>query len=281
MKRISKNSNQYPSLLAEIAQPPKELHIVGKLPDLPMVAIVGTRKMSDYGKQATYRLSHDLAKAGLVIVSGLALGIDAVAHQAAIDAGGVTIAVLGCGLDTIYPSINKPLAQNIVASGGCLISEYDIGVQPFKSHFPARNRIIAGMSLATIVTEAESKSGSLITANFALQENRQVMAVPGNIFSPRSCGPNDLIKMGAIAVTSGIDVLTQLGLVSPKLTTKPIKADSIEEETIIGLIDRGVSSNQALIEQTGMEAAQFAHLISLMEITGKIRNIGGGTWIIR
>lgn len=281
MQHTIRNSKDYPALLSQIAQPPTKLYINGELPDLPMVAIVGTRRVTDYGKQVTYRLSYELAKAGLAIVSGLALGVDSVAHQAALDAKGKTVAVLGCGLDTIYPSTNRQLAQEVIKNGGCLISEYGEGTRPYKANFPARNRIIAGVSLATIVTEADSKSGSLITANFALQENRQVMAVPGNIFSPRSCGPNNLIKAGAMAVSSAIDVLVQLGLTSPALQAEPIKADSPEERQIISLIDQGITSNQALIEQTGLEAAQFAHLISLMEITGKIRNIGGGSWVLR
>lgn len=281
MKYITLKSNDYPPLLADIMRPPKQLYLHGKIQDLPMVAVIGTRKMTDYGKQVTYRLSYDLAKAGLVVVSGLALGVDAIAHRAALDAGGHTMAVLGCGLDNIYPSRHQTLAAEIVSRGGCLVTEYENGTKPFKSHFPARNRIIAGLSLATIVTEADSKSGSLITANFALQENRQIMAVPGNIFSSKSCGPNNLIKAGAIAITSAIDVLAQLGLSSPALEAKPIKAESREEKQIIDLITQGVSSNQSLIDHTGIEAAQFAHIISLMEITGKIRNIGGGSWVIR
>lgn len=279
MQKLSLNDPSYPSLLGQIARPPKQIYLQGRLPDLPMIAIVGTRKMTDYGKQATYRLSYDLAKAGLVIVSGLALGIDAVAHQAALDAGGRTIAVLGSSLDEVYPATNRRLSEQIIQSDGCLISEYPPGTKPFKSNFPARNRIIAGLSLATIVTEAESKSGSLITANFALQENRLVMAIPGNIFNPRSGGPNNLIKAGALAVTSAVDALAQLGLSCPALETTPVKAASQEEAAILELISQGIVTNQALIEKSGLPAAQFAHLISLMEITGKIRNLGAGQWV--
>lgn len=281
MKCIKLNSKQYPQYISQIANPPKQLYILGELPELPMVAIVGTRKITDYGKQATYRLSYELARAGLVVISGLALGVDAVAHQAALDAGGKTIAVMGSGLDEVYPAANRRLAADIINKGGALVSEYPVSTKPFKAHFPARNRIIAGLSLATIVTEADSKSGSLITANFALQENRLVMAVPGNVFNPRSCGPNNLIKSGAIAITSAVDALAGLGLAIPELAVKPVKADSAEEAAIIKLIDQGVNSNQSLIEQTGLEVAQFAHLISLMEITGKIRNLGGGQWALR
>lgn len=279
MKKLSPSHQLYPTLLGQIACPPKQLYVAGQLPDLPAIAIVGTRKVSDYGKQVTYRLSYDLAKAGFVIISGLALGVDTIAHQAALDANGRTIAVLGNGLDEIYPRTNRSLATQIIKTGGGVISEYDPGTQPFKSNFPARNRIIAGLSLATIVTEAESKSGSLITANFALQQDRTVMAVPGSIFNPRSTGPNNLIKSGALAITSAVDVLAELGFSSPTLAPKPVRADSDEEATILALISQGVATNQALIEQSGLEAAQFAHVISLMEITGKVRNLGAGQWV--
>ncbi len=281
MKYTFLKSKSIPLDLQQIAQPPKMLHLAGQIPDLPRIAIVGTRRVTDYGRQITYRLSYDLARAGLTIVSGLALGVDTIAHQAALDAGGKTIAVLGSGLDNIYPSSNQRLAQDIIKQGGALLSEYPASATPFKSHFPARNRIIAGLSLATIVTEADSKSGSLITANYALVENRLVMAVPGNVFNPRSCGPNNLIKAGAIVVSDAVDVLASLGLTSPKLATKPVKADSPQEALILKLISEGICDNQSLIEQSELEAAQFAHLISLMEITGKIRNLGGGQWAVK
>lgn len=280
MKYIQHNSKDYTGILRDISNPPKGLYLVGSVPDLPMVSIVGSRAISDYGKFVTYRLAYDLAKAGMCIVSGMALGVDAIAHQAALDAGGSTLAVLAGGLDNPSPRSNYNLFKRIVESGGGVISEYPEGTTPFKQNFPARNRIIAGLSLATIITEANAKSGSLITANFALQSNRMVMAVPGNVTSPRSAGPNNLIKLGAKAVTDAVDVLAELGLVSEVLAPKKIGADSAEEAKLIELIAGGHNTTEALIDSSEIEAARIATILSLMEITGKVRNIGSGQWVL-
>lgn len=243
-----------------------------------MIAIVGSRNITEYGKHVTYHLSYDLAKAGMCIVSGLAYGVDSVAHRAALDAKGYTVAVLGNAINNIYPITNRGLAEKIIERGA-VISEYAPGVNTQKFNFPARNRIIAGLSLATIVPEANAKSGSLITANFALQANRLVMAMPGNTTSLRSAGPNNLIKHGAQLVTDATDVLATLGLQSNVVTTKPVKADSREEAQILSFLSEQSLSTQQLIEKTQIEAAQLASILSLMEITGKIRNLGAGSWI--
>lgn len=274
---INLQSPNYPKLLREISNPPTKLFIKGELPDQPAVAIVGSRRPSQYGRQVTYRLASDLAKAGVTVISGLALGIDSVAHQAALEAGGRTIAVLACGLDRIYPSSNQGLAER-VAGQGALISDYPKGTEPLRHHFPARNRIIAGLSQAVIVTEASAKSGALITANFALEQNRQVMAVPGNITSPMSAGPNNLIKAGALPITDSSDVLAALDV---EYSTKKVRADSKEEALILELLEKGINSTQKLIEASGLAAAQFANIISLMEISGKVRNLGAGNWVPR
>lgn len=269
----------YPKLLLETPYPPTELHVLGDLPKSLTVAVVGSRRATEYGRGVTYRLSYDLAKAGLTVVSGLALGIDATAHQGALDAGGQTVAVLAHGLDRVYPVSNQKLADAVVASGGGLISEYEPGIQPQKHHFPARNRIIAGLSKAVIITEADAESGALITANFALDYNRQVMAVPGNITSLRSAGPNNLLKSGAAPVTDAAEVIALLGFSSKELQPKPVSAKSPEEAKILELLKQGCNSSQALIEQSGLTASQFANLISLMEITGKVSNLGAGVWV--
>ncbi len=277
---ISYKSSQYPGLLRGISSPPQQLFIQGQLPTGPYVAMVGTRKPTDYGRLITHRLATDLARAGVVIVSGLALGIDAVAHQAAVEAGGQTVAVLGNGIGAIYPPSNRGLGEKILASGGAIVSEYAPGVEPFKGNFPARNRIIAGLSLAVVVTEADASSGSLITANFALEQGRTVMAVPGNITSLRSAGPNNLIKSGALPVTDATDVLNGLDLEAKQLQ-QPVKADSAEEAQILQLMAAGHATTDALITASGLDAARFANIISLMEITGKVRNLGAGNWISR
>lgn len=277
---INFQSPDYPDQLRQIASPPKQLYSVGDLPQGHYVAIVGTRRPTDYGRQVTYQLSSQLAGAGFVIVSGLAIGIDAVAHQAAIEAGGKTVAVLGNGIGQIYPTSNRWLGEKIIETGGAIISEYPPGVQPFKQNFPARNRIKAGLCLAVIVTEADARSGSLITANFALEQGKAVMAVPGNITSLRSAGPNNLIKTGAMPVTDFTDVINALDVGKLEMQ-KPVKADSAEEAQILELLAAGVNSSDLLIQTSGLEAARFANIISLMEITGKVRNLGAGQWISR
>jgi DNA processing protein len=281
IQHIKFKSKQYPQLLRDISAPPKELYCLGTIPDLPMVAIVGSRRPTDYGRKVTYRIAADLARAGICLVSGLAYGIDAIAHQAALEAGGKVVAVLGTPLDTIYPASNRNLAKEILKTGGAIISEYAVGTNTQRFNFPTRNRIIAGLSLAVLVTEADASSGSLITANFAITNNRLVMAVPGSVDSPRSAGPNNLLKTGAKPVTDAVDVLAELELVSPRLAPKTVRADSKEEAQIIELLNEGVNTTHDLIEQTEIGASQIASILSLMEITGKIRNMGAGQWIVR
>ena len=280
IKEIDFNSNSYPSQLIDINSPPKKLYATSNIPELPMVSIVGTRRPTNYGIATTHKLAGDLARAGFCIVSGLAMGVDAIAHKAALEVGGSTLAVLGSGLNIPYPRSNSGLYKEIISSKNCCaISEYLPDATPYKSHFPARNRIIAGLSLVTIVTEADAKSGSLITANFALQNNRTVMAVPGNINASRSAGPNNLIKNGAHLITDTSDVLSYMGLKSPQLIHKSPKADSKEEQIILNLLSEGSLTTQQLIDATEIDAVSLSSIISLMEITGKIRNLGAGSWI--
>lgn len=280
IQHIRYNDNSFPSLLRGIASPPKELYIAGALPELPMVAIVGTRKPTSYGSEVTYRIASELARAGFCVVSGMALGIDSIVHKAVLEAGGSTLAVLGCGLDKPYPRANTGLFEAIIKSGGAVVSEYPDGTEPLRFNFPARNRIIAGLSMATVVTEADAKSGSLITANFALQANRMVMAVPGNTTSLRSAGPNNLIKSGAHLVTGASDILALLGFLSPQLVRAKPKADSKQEAIIMDLLEVKSLTSQQLIEETKIDAISLASIMSLMEITGKIKNLGAGSWIL-
>lgn len=276
ISKISYKSSKYPDQLRQIANPPKDLFVLGKFPIGPAVAIVGSRKPTEYGKLVTYQLANELSRAGVAIVSGLAYGIDAIALQAVVENGGVGMAILAHGLNQIYPVTNRSLAIKILAKGA-LISEYANEVTPRKYHFVARNRIISGLTSATIITEADASSGSLITANFALNQDRLVMAVPGNIDSPRSAGPNNLLKSGAIPITCAADVLSALNM--DGIAQTPIKAESQEEALVLDLLTHGVTSSQALIEQSRLSASQFANIISLMEITGKVRNLGAGQWV--
>ncbi len=280
IQEFNYNSKGYPDLLRNISSPPKKLFYLGSIPNLPMVAIVGTRKPTEYGKQITYKIAYDLASAGICVVSGLAYGIDGIAHSAALDAGGKVVAVLGTPLNTIYPVANRNLAKSILSKGGAIISEYRVGTSTQRFNFPARNRIIAGLSLATIVTEADAQSGSLITANFAITNDRMVMAVPGNITSPRSAGPNNLIKLGARPVTDASDVLAELELKSTVLKSHKIAPANKEEALVIQLIENGHVNTHAMIENSEFDAARLAHVLSLMEITGKIRNLGAGQWVV-
>lgn len=210
---LTLEDNNYPKNLKEIYLPPAILYLRGKVlkKDGMAISIVGSRKVTEYGIKVTESISKALASRGLTIVSGLALGVDTVAHKAALKTGARTIAVLGCGVEKPYPYVNTKLATEI-AKNGAIISEYPIGTPPLKHHFPARNRIISGLSLGTVVTEAAERSGALITAKDALEQGREVFAVPGSLGNENSKGPNNLIKMGAKPVTEVSDILEELGL---------------------------------------------------------------------
>lgn len=207
--KITMENEKYPILLKQIYDPPKCLYVMGNIEILnnPSIAIVGCREATEYGKKAATYFSYNLAKQNVTIVSGLARGIDSYSHIGALKANGKTIAVIGSGLDIIYPKENEQLAKKIVEQGGAIISEYPLGTRPQKEHFPARNRIISGISQATLVIEAKEKSGSLITADFAMEQGKDVYSVPGNINSKNSVGTNNLIKDGAIPVSKFSDIL--------------------------------------------------------------------------
>ncbi|MBL7141619.1 DNA-protecting protein DprA [Patescibacteria group bacterium] len=214
MQTINIKDKNYPELLREIYDPPQTLYVNGQLKakEKYPLAVVGTRKVSLYGQKITRSLVRALSQAGFTIISGLALGVDGLAHQTTLDAGGKTIAVLGSSLDIIYPSSHQQLAQKIIKSKGAIVSEYEPKTRPSKWTFPARNRIVAGLSLGTLVVEAPKKSGALITARFALEQGREVFAVPGSVYNENSAGCNLLIKMGAKPVTKPEDILESFNL---------------------------------------------------------------------
>ncbi len=277
--------SSYPKLLVEIYDCPAVLYVRGNVEILnkPSLAVVGSRKYTNYGAKVARDLSVSVAGAGAVIVSGLALGIDAVAHRAALDAGGLTVGVLGCGLDQIYPVANFNLGQEIIEKGGALISEFPIGTPAFRQNFPIRNRIIAGLSKATLVVEAAEDSGSLITAGLALEYNRDVMAVPGNIDSLSSIGTNNLIKQGAIPVTSPEDILQVLEIETTELSSEASKIlpETDEEKKILALLHSGPKSGTELIAESGLNVVALNSTLSGMELKGLIENIGGGRYQIR
>jgi len=279
ISKISLKNAQFPDKLREINDPPKSINVLGTLPEGVYVGIVGTRAPTAYGEKVTYQLASGLAAAGAVIVSGLAIGLDGIAHRAALEAGGKAVAVLAHGLDQIYPVRHRGLARDILAGGGALVSEYDEGELPLPFHFVERNRIIAGLSTALIVTEAAAKSGTLITARDAKESGRTVMAVPGNITSAYSAGPNNLIRIGAVPITSVADAIVELGFHAREAV--PVPAASKDEAELLKLLGDGAATSDQLIGQSGLSPAEFANIISLMEITGKVRNLGAGNWVAR
>lgn len=268
---------QFPKPLLEIPQPPKTLYIRGKLPseEMTYLAVVGSRKYTSYGKDICQKLIRGLKDYPIVIVSGLAMGIDSIAHRTALETGLTTISFPGSGLDNsvLYPRMNIKLAQEIVDSGGCLISEFKPDSISQLYSFPQRNRLMAGISKAVLIIEAEEKSGTLITARMALDYNRDVLAVPGSAFSSNSDGTNRLIKQGAIPVTTSEDVLLALGfdVEKPKLTDREKYADCSKEELKIIELLREPIERDELIRISGMNTAEANALLSIMEIKELIK----------
>ncbi len=279
---LTLHAPQLPLSLLPLSNPVKKLHIIGEgFDDLlhrPRLAIVGSRRFSPYGKGVTEMLASQLAEKGVVIISGLALGTDSIAHQACLSAGGQTIAVLPCGAHRVYPASHTHLAHSIVNQGGVLVTEYDGDHLPREYNFLERNRIIAALSEGVIVTEAAIRSGSLNTANHALQLGKPVFAVPGNITSPLSAGCNALIKAGAIPVTCVEDILHALEWVDVASAQKKVEGATEEERTILSLIHNGVGDGHELLIRSELEVSSFNQALTMLEITGKIRPLGANQW---
>jgi len=275
-----------PKVLQQISSPPKKLYFAGETLDnllaYPRIAVVGSRNVSPYGKQITAQLVGELAQRGIVIISGLAYGVDAIAHRAALEAGGKTIAVLPSPLEDIAPRGNRDLAQQIIDSGGALVSEYNTEeYQMLKTNFVARNRLVAGLAQAVLITEAVEKSGSLHTARFALEQGKDVLAVPGNITSTTSVGTNNLLKSGATLVTSVVDVLRALGLAEGiKARKHTPKGRNPAEQAVIDLLKRGVTDGDLLQLESGLDAAEYAQTLTMLEITGSITPLGANQWTL-
>ncbi len=271
----------YPARLLTISDPPTVLYVRGELrpEDDWAVAIVGTRHASAYGREAARTVAADLARAGVTVISGLARGIDSQAHRAALEAGGRTLAVLGSGIDIIYPWENAKLAQDIVAKGA-LVSEYPLGTQPEASNFPPRNRIISGLSRGVIVVEAGEQSGALITSDFAADQGRDVFAVPGSIFARSSQGTNRLIRDGATPVLSANDVLEALNLTTVPQQVQAqmlFPADATEALLLDQLSDDALHVDE-VSRATGLPIATVTSTLALMELKGLVRQMGGMTY---
>jgi len=278
---IKKSSRDYPKILKEIHNPPKQLYVRGNLPKDHNLnfAIVGTRAASDYGRTLAFKIAKELAELGFNIVSGLALGIDTQAHLGALEGKGRTTAVMGSAIDdnSVYPSENLNLVKKIISSGGAVISEYEPGTKSEIWFFPERNRIIAGLSQGVLVVEAPEKSGALITARAALEQNREVFAIPGSIFSKNSFGANNLIKSGAKMVTAVDDILEELNLADLK-TKKGIKEEenlTEEEKIILNIIEKESIHIDKICKESKMAAGKVLSIVSVLEIRGIIKNIGG------
>lgn len=283
VNKLTLSSPQFPDRLRHIADPPKELYCLGNLHkalDRPCLAVVGSRKVSPYGQAVTLKLARQAAEQGITIVSGLALGVDALGHRAALEAGGTTIAVMAGGLSKISPATNRQLAEDILKKDGVIVTEYDMDVQPFKISFVARDRLISGLSDAVLISEAAVKSGSLHTANFALEQGRTVMAVPGNITSELSVGTNNLIKMGAAPVTELRDILAAMNLtIAEGKTTVPL-GTTPEETAILALIHAGTSDASELLQLSKLNPPVFNQALTMLEINSKIRPLGAGHWTL-
>jgi DNA processing protein len=267
VQKLSRRDPGYPSLLAELYDPPQNLFVRGEIDALtdPGVAVVGARSCSAYGAQVARTLARDLAASGVVVVSGLARGVDGEAHRGALEGGGRTVAVLGCGIDRDYPRSHAELARRIVASGA-VVSEYEPGIEPAPWRFPARNRIIAGLARAAVVVEARERSGALITSDFALELGRDVFAVPGEITSALSAGTNDLLRQGAAPLTSVRDVLDALGIdPRPSARTADVSAPAA---TLLALLGDGARSVDELTRASGMASAEVAVTLVELELAG-------------
>lgn len=287
INRITPDEHIFSQRLEHIANPPKSLCYMGKLPEAsaPVVSIVGSRKPSAYGKEITERLATDLAKAGCVIVSGLALGVDCIAQKAAIEAGGTVVAVVPNELPDISPRTNYQLAMSIIERGGAVVSEWMKGDNKIVNRwsFLERNRLVSGLADGIIITEAAERSGTLNTASHALNQGRDLFVVPGNITSPLSAGCNTLLKQGAYLVTDADDVLS---IIAPEKLQKNNDQElaasaTIEEAIIIKLISEGLRDGDEIQQKSGLSASDFATALTMLEINGVIKPLGANNWTLR
>lgn len=275
---IAPDTHLFLKRVSAVAKPPKRLYYIGTLPEPsePVVAIIGTRRPTSYGKSVTQQIATALAHKGVVVVSGLALGVDAIAHRATLDAGGTTVAVVASGLDDPGPRTNRSIADDIISRGGAIISEQEPGYRiagPWE--FVIRNRIVSGLSDAIIVTEANIRSGTMTTVAQALEQGKDVYAVPGPITSPLSAGCNSLIAQGATPIISVEALLEQLGLGN---TRTKAHGDTPEEVLLLELLQSGINDGEAMQEATGLPVAQISQTLTMLEIKGVVTALGGNKW---
>jgi DNA processing protein len=276
LRFVGRRDPEYPRLLRELHDPPPGLFVRGSAPvellQRPAVAIVGARACSAYGSQVARLLARELAAAGLVVISGLARGVDGEAHRGALEAGGLTVAVLGCGVDRDYPAAHAQLAARI-CEHGLVLSEYAPGVEPAPWRFPARNRVIAGLAAATVVVEARERSGALITADFALEAGREVFAVPGEITSSLSGGTNALLRLGASPLTRAEDVFEAFGIESPSVSPGPELGETAR--AVLEAVSQEPSGVDRLVRGTGLGAAVVSTALAELELAGVVTEAEG------
>jgi len=284
LRLLTWDNPDYPSLLRQSDQPPPLLYVDGHISseDDWAVAVVGTRHASAYGKQVASRFARGLAENGVTVVSGLALGIDGIAHRAALEAGGRTIAVLGCGLDTIYPDRHRDLAARIRTSGA-LVSDYPLGTKPEPGNFPPRNRIISGLSLGTLVVEAGIKSGALITVHFALDQGRETFAVPGNIYNRTSAGTNALLQRGEAKLVCAVeDVLEELNLsmVPQQRVVRELVPETPTEAALMTHVTSDPVHLDELVRRSGLPTETVSSTLCMMELKGLVRRVENMCYIL-
>jgi len=277
------DSPDYPGLLQSISNPPPVLYVRGHLKpeDEWAVAVVGTRRATAYGRDCTRMIVSGLVESGVTVVSGLAYGIDTEAHRTAVNAGGRTVAVLGCGVDIIYPTENRKLGQSIIENGA-IVSEYPLGTNPESGNFPRRNRIISGLSLGVLVVEGAIQSGARITTDYALEQGRDVFAIPGPILRKSSTGPNYLIQNGAKLVTHVNDILEELNLtmIAQQSEARAIIPDNDVEAVLLAQLSAEPVHIDDLGEATGLSAPEVSSALTMMELKGKVRQVEGMNYII-
>lgn len=283
VKVLCAGDPEYPPRLKEIYDYPPLLYARGALvpEDECAVAVVGTRRPSVYGKQVAEEITTELARNRITIISGLAAGIDSTAHRAALQAGGRTIAVAGCGLDMVYPGNHVALARQIMERGA-LVSEFPLGTRPKAEHFPQRNRIISGMSLGVIVVEAGERSGALLTAHRAVEQNREVFAIPGSIYSPNSKGTNRLVQEGAKLVSDCADILEELNLniVARQLEMRePVPATDTEAQ-LLGHLSKEATHVDQLCRCSGLPVATVTGTLAMLELKGLVKPLGSMNYVL-
>ena len=285
---VTAESDDFPQLLRQIPDPPSQLYVFGNIDalHLPALAIVGSRNPTRGGRQNAYEFAKHLGRSGFCIVSGLAQGIDAAAHEGALDADALTVAFLGHGIDRIYPAENRELAHRI-AAGGALCSEYPLGSPPRKEHFPRRNRLISGLSLGTLVVEAAKRSGSLISARLAAEQGREIFAIPGSIHNPMSRGCHQLIRQGAKLVESADDIVSELGPMVGHLMESALEDESetsdnkhhdVDYEILLQTLSYDPASADELAEQSGLTIDQVSSMLLILELEKKIDAQAGGRY---